>query len=96
MRCAQQGRYRPVPAEPRHGSPPIRNVARDITGAKERTDEEFRLYELACEEFLRDGKVTSAKCDKCGCLIDIQSLGDGFAWAMNCFCGKFKDTLRVD
>src|SRR5262245_1504033 len=56
----------------------------------------FRLFELAFLEFERNGKVSSVHCDKCGGLIEIRRMGIGSACSMNCECGKFKTTIRID
>lgn len=52
-----------------------------------------KLLDQAIEEFTRDGKVTKTRCDVCGGIIEVQSVGEA-AFLTNCKCGRFKDTLR--
>ena len=55
----------------------------------------IRIAETALAEFIKNGKVTSAKCDVCGSLIEMSWLGDRqSAVSIKCSCGKFHGSLR--
>jgi hypothetical protein len=58
-----------------------------------RDKQAIRLLGSALEEFARDGAVTSVRCDVCGSLIEIKTIGDE-VYSASCNCGKFRDTLR--
>jgi len=47
----------------------------------------------AYEEYSRDGKISTVKCDACGGLLEITRLGDT-ALTVRCRCGRFEDTMR--
>ena len=62
---------------------------------KEPDEEVTRLFAAALEEFFRTGKVTTIRCDRCGGVIDIHSLGDSTsAWEVSCPCGRFNGPAR--
>jgi hypothetical protein len=60
---------------------------------KERSDEDFKLYESAFQEFEASGKVSTVRCNQCGGLIEIAKVGIS-SFQMSCPCGKFNSTLR--
>lgn len=55
----------------------------------------LQITESALAEFMKNGKVTSARCDKCGNLIELSWLNDRrSAVSIKCPCGKFHGALR--
>jgi hypothetical protein len=53
----------------------------------------FENYEAALNEYFKNQKVESIRCERCNGLIKITALSNT-AWAVNCECGLYKDTLR--
>lgn len=51
------------------------------------------LLERAMEEYQQQGRVETVRCDRCGDVIQITALSPT-AHAVECTCGKFRDTLR--
>ena len=60
---------------------------------RQHNDEAIRLLSLALDEFGRDGKVTSIRCDICGSVIEIKEVSDA-AYFADCACGKYRGALR--
>jgi hypothetical protein len=55
----------------------------------------LRIVDTALAEFMKDGMVTSARCDVCGSLIEISWLGTRrSAVSIRCSCGKFHGIFR--
>jgi hypothetical protein len=47
----------------------------------------------AVAEYQRTGQVRNARCEVCHSLIQVKPLGES-AWATNCTCGRYRDTIR--
>lgn len=53
------------------------------------------ILDAAILEFKRDGKVTTARCNVCASLIELQWLGPiRSAVSVKCPCGKFHGTMK--
>ncbi len=53
----------------------------------------FETHQVALNEYFKNQKVESIRCERCKELIEVKALGNT-AWTMNCKCGLYKDTLR--
>jgi hypothetical protein len=51
------------------------------------------LIDTALLEFERQGKATTARCDKCGSIIEVKGLGKT-TWEIKCSCGRFAGVFR--
>ena len=53
----------------------------------------FDTLESAIGEYMKDGGVSTVRCEACGEVIEISSVGSS-AMVARCTCGAYKDTLR--
>lgn len=53
----------------------------------------FDTLERALGEYMKDGEVSTARCETCGEPMEISSVGSS-AMAVRCTCGAYNDTLR--
>jgi hypothetical protein len=55
----------------------------------------FEILVAAVEEFSREGKVSTVRCDACGGLIEVARIGEmGTAISTKCPCGRYNDNMR--
>lgn len=47
----------------------------------------------AQEEYFVNGKIETARCERCKSLLVIEMYGNS-AWKVSCSCGLYNDTLR--
>lgn len=55
----------------------------------------FETYEAAFDEFIKNQKVVSIRCERCNELIEITQIGyPGQGYVVKCKCGLYNDNLR--
>jgi len=62
--------------------------------SKEEIDAVGKLYDTALLEFTRDGAITTARCDTCNALLQVEALSAS-AWRLRCPCGKYNVSVQA-
>ena len=53
----------------------------------------FETFDAALAEFMKDGSVSTVRCERCGGVIEITAPNQS-AMIMRCSCGAYNDNLR--